>query len=441
MLLLGFLTSAFLLRPDEPPFINPLFLDILSTMTEKFSFKTIFNALVIVAALGYFVDIYDLVLFSVVRVQSLKSLGLSGAELLDKGVLLLNMQMLGMLLGGIFWGILGDKKGRLSVLFGSILLYSVANIANGFVHSVEMYAVWRFIAGVGLAGELGAGITLVAETLPKKLRGYATMAVATVGVSGAVFAGIIAQYFDWRTNFFIGGGLGLLLLILRIGVYESGLYNQIKAKKDVARGKFLSLFTDKKRFTRYLLSILIGVPLWYVVGILMTFSPELAKMLHVDGVVSSGTAILFCYLGLVFGDFGSGLLSQLLKSRKKAVFTFLILSILFLCIYFLSSGMSTWFYYALCLGIGFSSGYWAVFVTVAAEQFGTNLRSTVTTTVPNFVRGMVLPLTFAFQGLKLHIGMINTAALLGVVCIGVAMVSLFFLEETFHKDMDFLEPI
>ncbi len=410
-------------------------------MSEKFSFKTIFNSLVVVAALGYFVDIYDLVLFSVVRVDSLKSLGLSGSQLMDTGVMLLNMQMLGMLLGGIFWGVLGDKKGRLSVLFGSILLYSLANIANGFAHSVESYALWRFVAGVGLAGELGAGITLVAESLPKKLRGYATMAVATIGVSGAVFAGVIAQYFDWRTNFFIGGVLGLMLLILRISVYESGLYTQLKEKKEVAKGRFFSLFTDKKRFFRYALSILIGVPLWYVVGILMTFSPELSKHLNVLGVVSSGTAILFCYLGLVFGDFGSGLLSQILQSRKQAVLSFLVLEILFLILYFMADGILVWQYYALCFAVGFSSGYWAIFVTVAAEQFGTNLRSTVTTTVPNFVRGMVLPLTFVFQWLKPQVGMLASASILGAVCMTVAVVSLFFLEETFHKDLDFLEPI
>lgn len=398
------------------------------------------NALVVVAALGYFVDIYDLVLFSIVRVSSLKDLGVFGPAIMDKGVLLLNMQMIGMLIGGVFWGILGDKKGRLSVLFGSILLYSIANIANGMVQTVEAYALWRFVAGIGLAGELGAGITLVSETLPKKARGYATMIVATIGVSGAVFAGVIAQYFQWRTNFFIGGALGLMLLVLRFSAFESGLFEKAQQQK-VKRGRFLSLFTDRKRFIRYLLCILIGVPLWYVVGILVTFSPEISGALSVVGGVQAGRAVLFCYLGLVFGDFASGWLSQKLHSRKKAVLIFLILSVLSVGGNFLAFGISTTWYYILCAALGFSSGYWAVFVTVGAEQFGTNLRATVATTVPNFVRGAVVPMTLGFQALKTQIGILPAAGGIGVITLGTALVALIFLPETYGKEMDFLEPI
>ncbi len=393
-----------------------------------------------VAALGYFVDIYDLVLFSIVRMSSLKDLGLSGADLLHKGVLLLNMQMIGMLIGGIFWGILGDKRGRLSVLFGSILLYSIANIANGMVQSVEAYGLWRLIAGIGLAGELGAGITLVTETLSKKDRGYATMIVATIGVSGAVFAGLIAQYFHWRTNFFIGGALGLLLLILRISVFESGLYTKLQDMK-VPKGRFLSLFTSWARFQRYLMCILIGVPLWYVVGILMTFSPELAGALGIVGKVEAGKTIMFCYLGLVVGDFVSGWLSQYWQSRKKAVAVFLGISALMIALNFAMTGASQVAYYWLSAALGFGSGYWAVFVTVGAEQFGTNLRSTVATTVPNFVRGAVVPLTLAFQALSPRVGILRAAGTLGVVCVSVAFVALFFLKETYGKELDFIEPI
>src|SRR6187402_2881858 len=196
--------------------------------------------IVIVAALGYFVDIYDLLLFGIVRKASLTDLGIIGDANRDAGEFLISMQMYGMLLGGIFWGILGDKKGRLSVLFGSIITYSIANIANGMVHSVEAYAFWRLIAGVGLAGELGAGITLVAETLPKNKRGYGTMIVASVGLTGAVVANLVYQIFgDWRLCYYAGGVLGLLLLFLRVSVRESGLYKQV-VSQDEARGNFFS---------------------------------------------------------------------------------------------------------------------------------------------------------------------------------------------------------
>ena len=176
------------------------------------------------------VDMYDLFLFSINRVSSLKSLHISGEQLLADGIMLLNLQMAGMLIGGIFWGIMGDKKGRLSVLFGSILIYSIANIGNGFVTTVTQYAVLRFIAGFGLAGELGAGITLVTEILPKERRGYGTTLVATVGIMGALLAYFVSHLFDWRTAYFIGGGLGLILMILRVRVFESGMFMKLKEK-------------------------------------------------------------------------------------------------------------------------------------------------------------------------------------------------------------------
>src|SRR3984885_9481741 len=269
--------------------------------------KTLLSAAVIVSALGYFVDIYDLVLFSIIRVPSLKSLGLSGTALLDTGIYLLNVQMAGMLIGGIAWGILGDKKGRLSVLFGSIILYSLANIANGFVNSVEQYAVLRFIAGIGLAGELGAGITLVSELLPKEYRGYGTALVTSIGVAGAPLAWLISQAFGWQTCFWIGGGLGLVLLVLRIGILESHLYKKT-ASTGVRRGSFIALFTNRKRFAKYMRCILIGLPTWYLVGILLTLAPELSKALGVTGEITGGEAVLWFYLGLTAGNLMSGAL-------------------------------------------------------------------------------------------------------------------------------------
>jgi MFS transporter, putative metabolite:H+ symporter len=397
------------------------------------------NASVIVAALGYFVDIYDLVLFSIVRIPSLRELGVTDqAELLEQGVLLLNMQMAGMLLGGIAWGILGDKKGRLSVLFGSIFLYSIANIMNGFVTDIPMYAFLRFVAGVGLAGELGAGITLVSEVLPKEKRGYGTMAVATIGISGAILAGIIGEYFGWRTAYFIGGGLGMLLLFLRVGVFESGMFSNIKTS-NVTRGNFISLFTNKKRFWKYLKCILIGIPIWYIVGILITFSPEFGIALGIQETVSAAKAISFCYLGLVFGDFLSGFLSQKFRNRRIVVLIFILLSGIAIGTYLLGSNFSLNSFYILCTILGFTSGYWAVFITIAAEQFGTNIRATVTTTVPNFVRGAVVPLTLAFGYLKTSTGLVPSALILGALSIAIAILAILTLEETYGKDLDFTE--
>ncbi|WP_400192526.1 MFS transporter [Hymenobacter sp. B81] len=408
---------------------------------------SLFSAIVVVAALGYFVDIYDLILFSIVRVESLNSLGVTDADAVtSQGLYLINMQMGGMLLGGILWGILGDKRGRLSVLFGSILLYSLANIANGLVQTVEQYAWLRLIAGIGLAGELGAGITLVAETLPKEKRGYGTMIVATVGVSGAMLAYWIGAEFGWRNAYFIGGGLGLALLALRVGVYESGMFEQTK-KAEVERGNFLKLFTGP-RLLKYLKCLLIGVPLWFVVGILITLAPEFGRALGVQGPVSAGLAVFWCYFGLVFGDFASGLLSQLLKSRNRALQVFLLMCAAVVAAYLFGlRGASPTAFYRLSFVLGFTVGFWALFVTVAAEQFGTNLRATVATTAPNFARGSVVLLVPLFTGLSgLHVGgqplgIIGSAAILGAGSLLVAFWAVSTMPESYGKDLDYVEPL
>jgi putative MFS transporter len=400
----------------------------------------ILNAAVIVASLGYFVDIYDLLLFSIVRLPSLKSLGFSGEELTSNGIFLLNIQMIGMLIGGVFWGILGDKKGRLSVLFGSIFLYSIANIANGMVTSMESYSFWRFVAGFGLAGELGAGITLVAEIMPKEKRGYATTVVAAVGVSGAVVAYFIAQYFTWQVSYFIGGGLGLSLLFLRIGVSESGMFGKT-LHKSAERGNFFSLFSSRSQFLKYLRCILIGIPLWFVVGILITLSPEFGRVLGVSGDIDAGAAVACCYGGLVLGDIASGVLSQVLKSRVKVVYTFLTLSAISISCFFFIENMGLTTFYLICLFLGFSVGYWVIFMTIAAEQFGTNIRATVTTTAPNFVRGAVVPLTILFQYARgfFNGSIIYAGIILAILCLGLAFWSLSYMKETFSKDLDYVE--
>lgn len=401
--------------------------------------KNPFNILVIVAALGYFVDIYDLVLFSVVRQASLLGIGVPEGELLTTGVWLLNWQMGGMLVGGIFWGVYADRRGRLSVLFGSILLYSLANVLNGFVTSVPVYAVLRFIAGIGLAGELGAGITLVTETMHREKRGYGTMLVASIGILGAVAAFLVADRFDWRVSYFVGGGMGLVLLILRIGAYESGLYRKTEASR-TGRGRFLDLFRDRGKRVRYLSIILVALPIWYVVGILVTFSPEITRDLGLTGPpVHAGRAIMYCYIGLCAGDLASGILSQWMRSRIRAIALFLGLTFLACVLYFLLAGVSEQLFYLLVVVAGFAIGYWAVFITTAAEQFGTNLRATVSTTAPNFVRGAVVPLSLLFSYLQGLIGTASSAAAVGLLTITAAVWALRRMDESFGKDLDFTE--
>jgi putative MFS transporter len=403
---------------------------------------SIFNIAVVVAALGYFVDVYDLLLFGIIRVPSLESLGLSPADVKASGELILQWQMWGLLLGGIISGVMGDKRGRLSVLFGSIILYSLANIANGFVETVEQYKWIRFIAGLGLAGELGAGITLVSEIVPKEKRGLATSLVAGIGLSGAVLAYFMKQSFDWRTCYFIGGGLGVLLLLLRISVFESGLYNQVK-QTQVERGNFLSFFTKPERFRRYLFGILIGLPTWFVIGILITFSNDFAKEFGITEKIDPGKAIMYAYVAISVGDILIGLLSQYLQSRKKALFIFYGITILFMIAFFtLLWGASASRLYLICAGLGFGTGFWAIFVTMGAEQFGTNLRATAATTIPNMVRGMlavvILPLFKWFEQ-QPAIGTVNAGIYTGIIIMSVTVLAAALTQETFHKDLDYLE--
>ena len=401
--------------------------------------RDVLNLTVIVSALGYFVDIYDLVLFSIVRVASLRDLGVAEADLLSVGIRLLNMQMTGMLIGGIVWGILGDKLGRVSVLFGSILMYSLANIANGLISSVDAYAWLRLVAGIGLAGELGAAITLVSESLPKESRGIGTSIVAGVGVSGALLAATIGKHFPWQFAYIAGGSLGLLLLILRVKMLESGMFSQMRDDSDISRGDIRMLFTNLERFGRYMDCILIGIPLWFVIGILVTFSPEICKALGATGVVSAGDGIFWAYTGLVVGDIGSGLVSQWLKSRKATLWIFQIASAALILLFLFSTNMSPNYYYFLCFMLGCAVGYWAIFVTVAAEQFGTNLRATVATTVPNFVRGSVVIITTAFTALQAKVGIVQSALTVGMVCVAIGLFALKRLKESFGKDLNWLE--
>lgn len=402
---------------------------------------SIFNLTVVVAALGYFVDIYDLLLFGIIRIPSLKEMGLTPDQITTDGESILSWQMFGLMLGGIVWGIIGDKKGRSSVLFGSILLYSLGNIANGFVQTVEQYKWIRFVAGIGLAGELGAGITLVAELLPKEKRGIATSLVAGFGITGAVVAFFIKENFHWRTCYFIGGGLGLGLLLLRVSVLESGMFQKMKTK-DVKRGRIFMLLNSRERLTRYVQSILIGVPTWLVIGILITFSKEFAKEFGIVEEIDPGKSIMFAYAGLAVGDVTIGLVSQWLKSRKKALYVFYAITALFMVLYFtLQWNGSASLMYFLCAALGFGSGFWAIFVTIGAEQFGTNLRATAATTIPNMVRGTVPLMLMLFQFLRSlpGVGYINGGIYTCAIVFAICTIAVLTSKETFHKDLNYEE--
>lgn len=394
---------------------------------------------ILIAALGYFVDIYDLVLFSVVRVDSLKAIGITGDALMETGALLLNMQLIGFLIGGLLWGVMGDRIGRKQVLFGSILIYSLANIANAFVTSVDQYALCRLIAGIGLAGEIGAGITLVAELMPRHLRGYGTTFVAAVGVSGGVLAGWTGHMFNWQSAYIFGGVMGLMLLLLRVGVAESLMFKHAQQAQNARRGHVLMLFNNGRRFMRYLACILIGVPIWYAVGVIITFTPEIGRAMGIATPLLVATALPLCYLGLTIGDIASGLISQKLQSRKKVIALFMGLAG-FSCagLFILGPQLNALGYYGFCLLIGIFIGYWVLMLTTAAEQFGTDLRATVTTSVPNFVRGTAVICTSAFVMLK-SMGVMESAAIVGVCAFAAGFIALAFLKETFHTDLDFLE--
>ncbi|MGG9961640.1 MFS transporter [Ferruginibacter sp. SUN106] len=397
---------------------------------------------VIVAALGFFVDIFDLLLFGVVRKSSFAELGtgLSSAEVLSKGELTISIQLIGMVVGGIIWGIIGDKFGRLKVLFGSILLYSIANIANGFVHDINWYMVIRFIAGVGLAGELGAGITLTSEILPKEKRGLAGTIIATCGVLGGITAALLSKVItDWRTLYFIGGGIGLVLLALRVSVAESTMFSSLE-KSTVQRGNYLQFFNNKSRFYRYAKGILIGMPVWYCIGILIFFADEFAKRMGITGI-TPGNAILFQYIGLGFGDVAAGLISHQLKSRKKALYIFYSVFIVFMILFFTQQNSSAAWFYFICSGLGFGSGISVLYIISSAEQFGTNLRASAATSITNFVRGFTPLLLLIFTLTRGDKGehYLKAAGFIGIGVMLIAVSALYFTKETYGKDLDFVE--
>jgi MFS family permease len=405
---------------------------------ENPSWRQAINGTVIVAGLGYFVDLFDITLFGVVRVASLNGIGITDPdEVLRSGVYIYNAGLIGMVLGGLFWGVLADKIGRISVLFGSILIYSLGSIASAFAWDADSYALIRFITGIGLAGELGAAVTLVAESLPQKLRGVGTTIVATMGLSGSIAAGWVGQHLHWQHSYILGGVMGLALLVARLKMFESGMFNKLVQNSKASRGD-LRLLLNPARFRRYIACILLGAPIYFITGILLTFSPEITKGLGVEGVIA-GKAILYGSIGLAIGDLLAGLLSQVLQSRKKAVATCIILAAGFATVYLTRTDVSPEFIYKLCFLAGTAAGYWAVLITMAAEQFGTNIRGTVATSIPNFVRGTAVISVGSFSLLKPSLGVAQAAGLVGAIVFSLALISLYSLKETFSTDLDFTE--
>lgn len=412
--------------------------------------------LIIVASMGYFVDIYDLILYNIIKIESLTNLGIP----LSSENVLFRWQMTGMLLGGLLWGIWGDRKGRVSVLFGSILLYSLANIANAFVGNIHSYSFWRFVAGIGLAGELGAAITLVSESMPQKRRGIGTMIIVTVGALGAVFAYTVSEkgqmigpFLDrifsthlqnWQISYIIGGALGLVLLALRAGTFESGMFHQLKTEK-IKKGDIRILFKSWPTFKKYLACILIGLPVWYVVGILIALAHRIIPEIGIVAgeTVATKELLMYGYIGLSAGDLLSGVLSQVLQSRKKVIFLYLILISVFTLVFLFNHQVSAFYLRAISLTLGAATGYWALFVTNASEQFGTNIRSTVTATVPNFVRFGVVPLTLGYEYLADSGWFANpntmAALITGIVSIALAWWGTSVIKESFHKDLNYYE--
>lgn len=415
----------------------------ITPLSSKEKLRHLFSLPVIIAALGYFVDIYDLLLFGIVRIPSLQDLGLDPTKI---GTAIINWQMGGLLLGGILWGVLGDKRGRLSVLFGSIITYSLANIACGFLPQIDFmdkgtaYMALRFIAGIGLAGELGAGITLVSESLPKELRAIGTSLVAGFGLFGAVVANFTVELSgDWTVAYWIGGAMGLCLLLLRVGVIESGMFKNVHKDTGIRKGSFIMFFNNKERFIKYIKCIGIGLPTWFCIGILAMLGNEFGVALGISEAIKPGMAIMWAYIGISAGDFLSGFISHWMKSRKKAIFAMTVFTAIGVILMLFSGIKTAWMYYFYCVWLGLGTGYWAMFVTVGAEQFGTNIRATAATTIPNMVRGTVVLMTIMYTWAKPAAGVIWAGAFVGIICFAAGIYSTLTVPETHDRDLDFTE--
>jgi len=394
---------------------------------------------VLVAAMGYFVDVTDLWLFSNLRVASLRDLGLSDDQVTDTGALLLNSQQIGLLVGSVIWGVMGDRRGRASVMFGSIFLYSVGNILNAFVTSVPQYVALRFITGVGLAGEIGAGITLVCEILPRDKRGIGTTFVTGLGVAGAILAALMGKYLSWRTAFFVGGCLGLGLFFLRVFTHDSGLFERMSEERAIKRGSIKQLVTTPDLLVRFLSCVASGMPIYLTFSIFAVFSPEIAPALGIKESVSISDVMLCVSVGLTLGDVLAGVISQLARRRKGPLIFLVLMNFVAAVTITMGLSRSSLGYLVLVFILGLTSGYWACLITTSAEQFGTNIRATVTTMVPNFVRATAIPITILFIQVKKYLSIQNTVLLVTFIVFSAAFWGLSRLRESFHADLDYYE--
>lgn len=396
----------------------------------------VLNATVIVTALGYFIDLFDYYVFLVTRQKVLTDFGFSGSQLMETGLYMVNLQFAGLLVGGVIFGVLGDKIGRKQSLLGSILLYSIATLASGMTHNIDVFAALRFIAGIGIAGEVGVGVTMVSETMDKNRRGLGVTAFIGVGLLGVVAAALMSELLHWRTCYIIGGLAGLLLLVTRIWVMEPQMFTDLN--KSVKRGSFRVLFASPDGVRRYVLCILLAVPVFFGVSIIATLSPELSIALGASPPASVSTTMIIAYTMMVIGEIVIGLLSQRLKSRKKVIALFLVLMAITLGVGFHNGALDATGYYILAGVVGFFMGYWVNFIALSAEQFGTNVRSLAANTIPNFTRGTTIAINMAFLALK-DDGVVYAASIVGFTVIVIALLALWKLPETFGKDLDYTE--
>jgi MFS transporter, putative metabolite:H+ symporter len=391
-----------------------------------------------VAALGYFVDVYDLLIFGAERVESLQAVGVPKEDMKDVGILILNFQMAGLILGGFLFGILADKLGRLKVLFASILLYSVANIANAFVTTVPAFAGARFFAGIGLAGELGVALSWISESLERRQRTIATMIVSAIGLFGGIAAALVGSVCHWKTSYIIGGVMGLILLVLRISVKESKIFikNQFK---DIKRGDLIELFGSRKQLYKYLLCVFAGAPAVVFINLYITLTPEFALAFGITEPVSVSTAIMVYLMVFAVSDILCGFLSKLMQKRKGPLLIYACMQIFATAYFLLAPPDTAMGYYYRCAFLGFSIGYWGILITNSVEQFGTNIRATVATSTPNLIRGLTIPASLIFTNLIPAYGLVRSGAIVGFSLIVISIISILLLKDKFENNLNFTE--
>jgi MFS family permease len=408
----------------------------LPSTTAQYSRKDIL--MISVAALGYFVDLYDMLIFSSERVEALGSIGVAKQKMGEVGLMLQNYQMLGLVIGGFLFGILADKFGRLRVLFASILLYSVANIGNAFVTNVPAFAVARLIAGIGLAGELGVALSWISESLKPQQRTIATTIVSAFGLLGGVVAAIMATHFHWQTSYMIGGIMGLVLLAFRVSLNESKLFEQTR-QSSAKKGNLFQLLSNKKQLKKFVLCVLSGAPAFVLLSIYVTLAPEFGAAFGITEQISVAHGIMVFLIVFAMSDVACGLLSKIMRKRKTPLLIFACLQILSIGYYLLVPPQTVEAFYFRCMLLGFSAGYWGILITNSLEQFGTNIRATVATSTPSLIRGMTIPASIFFTVVSKQTSLVTAGAIVGFSLVAISIVSILLLDDKFENDLNFME--